>query len=59
MNEALDIYANEPAVASIHGYWYTVDREMSETFFLRGASCWGWGTWADAWSIFAGHRSGT
>jgi hypothetical protein len=55
MNEALDIYANEPAVASIHGYWYTVDSEMSETFFLRGASCWGWGTWADAWSIFEGN----
>ena len=52
MNEALDIYANESAVASIHGYWYTVDEKMPETFFLRGASCWGWGTWADAWSVF-------
>ena len=52
MNEALDIYSNESGVASVHGYWYTVDKKMPETFFLRGASCWGWGTWADAWSIF-------
>jgi hypothetical protein len=52
MNEALDIYANESAVASIHGYWYTVDSEMPETFFLRGASCWGWATWSHAWNIF-------
>lgn len=52
MNDALDIYVNEPSVASIHGYWYTVDREMPETFFLRGASCWGWATWSHAWNIF-------
>ena len=52
MNEALDIYANESSVASIHGYWYAVGSEMPETFFLRGASCWGWATWSHAWKIF-------
>ena len=52
MNDALDIYADVPEVASIHGYWYSVDEKIPETFFLRGASCWGWGTWADAWNIF-------
>lgn len=55
MNEALDLYANDSKVASIHGYWYTVEKKTPETFFLRGASCWGWGTWADAWSIFEGN----
>lgn len=52
MNEALDIYAKDPIVASIHGYWYAVDRNMPATFLLRGASCWGWATWSSAWSIF-------
>ena len=52
MNDALDIYANDPTVASIHGYWYPVDEDMPETFFLRGASCWGWATWSKGWDIF-------
>ena len=25
---------------------------LPETFFLRGADCWGWGTWARAWQHF-------
>ena len=52
MNEALDIYANDPMVASVHGYWYPIDEDMPETFFLRGASCWGWATWSRGWDIF-------
>jgi hypothetical protein len=52
MNECLDIYANDSMVASIHGYWYTVDKKMPETFLLRGASCWGWATWSSAWNVF-------
>jgi len=41
-------------VGSIHGYWYPVDRQVPETFFLRGASCWGWATWSRAWQLFEG-----
>jgi hypothetical protein len=52
MNEALDIYADDSMVASVHGYWYAVDQKMPETFFLRGASCWGWATWSRAWKLF-------
>jgi len=52
MNQALDLYENDPAVGSIHGYWYPVNREVPETFFLRGASCWGWATWSRAWQGF-------
>jgi hypothetical protein len=52
MNEALDLYANDKAVASIQGYWYPVHSPMPETFFLRGADCWGWATWARAWQLF-------
>jgi hypothetical protein len=51
MNEALDLYENEPAVASIHGYTFPVRSELPETFFIRGTDCWGWATWKRAWDI--------
>lgn len=51
MNEALEMYKDEPKVASIHGYIYPIDG-LPETFFIRGADCWGWATWADKWTIF-------
>jgi Glycosyl transferase family 2 len=52
MNEALQLYADEPRVASVHGYVHPVDEALPETFFLRGADCWGWATWRRAWSAF-------
>ena len=52
MNTSLEKYFDEPRVASVHGYTYPVDITLPETFFLRGADCWGWGTWRDRWSDF-------
>lgn len=52
MNEALDLYDNDVAVASIHGYVYPVNKELPETFFIRGADCWGWATWKRGWDLF-------
>lgn len=52
MNDALSLYAAEPKVASIHGYVYPVQGELPETFFMRGADCWGWATWARAWQAY-------
>jgi len=52
MNEALVQYEPEPRVASIHGYVYPLESELPDTFFLRGADCWGWATWRRAWSEF-------
>lgn len=51
MNEALEMYKDEPKVASIHGYIYPIDG-LPETFFIRGADCWGWATWKEKWAIF-------
>jgi hypothetical protein len=51
MNEGLVLYENEAKVASIHAYLYPTQDAMPETFFLRGANCWGWATWARAWSV--------
>jgi hypothetical protein len=51
MNEALEAYKDEPRVASIHGYIYPI-KNLPETFFIKGADCWGWATWNNKWSIF-------
>jgi hypothetical protein len=50
MHAGLRVYADVDRVASIHGYCYPVRGDLPETFFLRGADCWGWATWADRWA---------
>lgn len=52
MNEALELYERDERVASVHGYIYPVMRPLPETFFLRGADCWGWATWRSRWQLF-------
>lgn len=52
MNDALDFYQNEERVVSIHGYTYPVKEILPETFFLKGAGCWGWATWKRGWDLF-------
>jgi len=50
MNEGIKLYKDHPMVASIHGYIYPIEKKrLPETFFLRGADCWGWATWRSAW----------
>ena len=51
MNKGLELYKDDPKVASIHGYVYPIDN-LPETFFIKGADCWGWATWSDKWSVF-------
>jgi hypothetical protein len=52
MNEALGLYRDDEGVASIHGYLYPIKEKLDAPFFIRGADCWGWGTWQRAWSYF-------
>jgi hypothetical protein len=52
MNDGLSLYENDPNVASIHGYVYPVKAHLPQTFFLRGADCWGWATWKKGWDVF-------
>jgi hypothetical protein len=52
MNDALERYAEDDRVVSVHGYIYPVQGELPEAFFLRGADCWGWGTWKRGWDLF-------
>lgn len=52
MNEGLEKYQDEHQVISIHGYIYPVEQVLPETFFLKGADCWGWSTWKRGWDLF-------
>lgn len=52
MNEALDRFADDDRVISVHGYVYPVQQALPEAFFLRGADCWGWATWRRGWMLF-------
>ena len=52
MNDGLERYADDKKVASIHAYIYPLHQPVPETFFLRGADCWGWATWSRAWAHF-------
>ncbi|MES2025543.1 MAG: glycosyltransferase [Pseudomonadota bacterium] len=53
MNEALNSYQENENVMHISGYMFPIDGSgLPETFFLRTASCWGWGTWQRSWRHF-------
>lgn len=52
INDALTEYQNDARVVSVHAYLYPVKEVLPETFFLRGADCWGWGTWERGWKVF-------
>ncbi|MBR6199760.1 MAG: hypothetical protein IKQ61_05800 [Spirochaetales bacterium] len=52
MNDGLDVYENENKVVEIHGFMYSHRKELPETFFIKGADCWGWATWKRAWALF-------
>jgi hypothetical protein len=52
MNEALEKYADDERVISVHGYVYQVKQALPEAFFLLGADCWGWATWRRGWRLF-------
>lgn len=52
MNNALTLYEHDERVISIHGYMFPVEGTLPETFFLKGADCWGWATWKRGWDLF-------
>jgi len=52
MNDGLNRYSGIDTVGSIHAYSYPCHDPLPETFFLRGADCWGWGTWKNTWDLF-------
>lgn len=51
MNNALTVYENETNVVCTTGYIYPVSKPLPETFFIKGADCWGWATWKRGWDL--------
>jgi hypothetical protein len=51
MNDGLAVYRQDANVASIHGFMYKISN-LPETFFMKGADCWGWATWKRAWAHY-------
>ena len=53
MNDALEFYKDEDKVMHVSGYIYPIDnKKLSETFFIKPDTCWGWATWDRAWKYF-------
>ena len=52
MNDALNVYESDNDVVCISGYIYPVKGKLPETFFIKGADCWGWATWKRGWNDF-------
>jgi hypothetical protein len=52
MNDSLNKFQNNKEVISIHGYLYPLKKNMSKPSFLKGADCWGWGTWKRGWDLY-------
>ena len=49
MNEALNLYEDEPKVMQISGFMVPSKVELDETGFFRCPASWGWGTWSLSW----------
>lgn len=52
MNDALNLYADNPFVASVQGYIPPLEIQLPDIFFLRYVGCWGWATWRRGWELF-------
>lgn len=54
INYFLNKYNLKDKIASVEGHMYPVpfDKNISEYYFIRGAGCWGWGTWKKSWKNY-------
>lgn len=52
MNDALDLYKDEPRVGHIQACDFTKDASLPDTFLIKWTGSWGWATWERAWKHF-------
>lgn len=52
MNDALDVYEDEPRVGHIQACDFTQDPSLPDTFLIKWTGSWGWATWQRAWKNF-------
>ena len=52
MNDALEVYKDEPKVGHIQACDFTQDSSLPTTFLIKWTGSWGWATWDRAWKHF-------
>jgi len=52
MNDALEMYKDEPKVGHIQACDFTKDTTLPDTFLIKWTGSWGWATWERAWQLF-------
>lgn len=52
MNEALQVYEDEPRVGHVQACDFTQDPSLPDTFLIKWTGSWGWATWQRAWKHF-------
>ena len=52
MNDALEVYKDEPQVGHIQACDFTQDASLPDTFLIKFTGSWGWATWERAWQHF-------
>jgi hypothetical protein len=52
MNDALEVYKDEPKVGHIQACDFTQDSSIPTTFLIKWTGSWGWATWDRAWKYF-------
>lgn len=52
MNDALELYKDEPRVGHIQACDFTHDPALPDTFLIKWIGSWGWATWKRAWKHF-------
>jgi hypothetical protein len=51
INDGLRRFEHDNRIASILGYSLPISSVESGSYFVRGADCYGWGTWKRAWDL--------
>ena len=52
MNDALEVYKDEPGVGHIQACDFTKDGSLPDIFLIKFTGSWGWATWSRAWRYF-------
>lgn len=52
MNDALEVYKDEPRVGHIQACDFIQSAALPETFLIKWTGSWGWATWQRAWELF-------
>lgn len=52
MNDALEVYKDEPRIGHIQACDFTNDLSLPDIFLIKFTGSWGWATWDRAWKHF-------